>query len=255
MAEASFLARAGLRLAVVAIAVNAPRLVLAFLAADGVAVDERLRAALLGVTGLATGIVLTGGGAYLAHAVARHPEHRTVLVVTWLLVLTCAALLVTPMLVAGLGGVQLAEVLPSSLLRWAWSAVAVIAVELVAAGSMVAHGAEVAGEQRAAQAEGELVELARERNRLQAELSRRPSQPEPPAPPPSRRSRSALAPAAGAVPCRNGCGFVGRSLRAEAGHQRACPSRPEPDARARSWTALPTTAGGPASGSSEGATS
>jgi hypothetical protein len=217
------LIRAGLYLAVAAIAVNAPRLVLAFLAVDGIDVGADLRAALLGLTGLATGVVLTGGGAYLAHALASSPAHRTLLAATWLLVLGCAAVLVTPMLVAGLAGSELHDVLPSPLSQWTWSAVAVVAVELVAAGAMVAYTAQHDRELEREQADQELLELARERDRLRAQLGRLERE-GPPAP--HRRSRSSGSSTGPPVPCRTGCGLVGRSAMAERGHQRSCPLRP-----------------------------
>jgi hypothetical protein len=218
--------RFGLVVAVAAVAVNAPRLVLTFFAADGIVVGSRWRLALLALTGVATGVVLTGGGAYLAHALARQTEHRGVLAVVWLLVLSCAAVLVTPLLVASLDGRDLAQVLPTAPLRWAWSLVAVVAVELVAAGSMVAYTAEREADRSLADAERELLELARERNRLRDELSGRGPAPAPR--PARRRRRTAQTPthAGEQVPCRNGCGFVGRSPQAESGHQRSCPRRP-----------------------------
>jgi len=137
----STLARFGLFLAVAAIAVNAPRLILVFLEAEGVPVASDLRVGLLALTGVATGVVLTGGGAFLAHAVAWGHHFRRILVVAWLIVLVATGVLITPMLAAGLAQAPLTTVLASSSSRWIWSAVAVLAVELVAAGSMIAYAA------------------------------------------------------------------------------------------------------------------
>jgi hypothetical protein len=134
--------------------------------------------------------------------------------------------LVTPALVAGLAGSELAAVLGSGSLRWAWSGTAVLAVELVAAGSMLAHAAEQGELDRAEHAEQELLELARQRNRLEARLAELASSGEP-APPPPRRRAPRAAVAGEPVPCRNGCGFVGSSSMAERGHLRSCPLRPE----------------------------
>lgn len=225
MAERRPHLRIGLHLAVTAILVNVPRLVLAFLEADGIEIGSALRAGLLAVTGVATGIVLTGGGAYLAHALSRSSRFRLLLAATWGLVLACAAVLVTPALVAGLSGSELAAVLGSSSLRWAWSGTAVLAVELVAAGSMLAYAAEQGELDRAEQAEQELLELARDRNRLESRLAELASSPEPARRPARRRAPRALAPSGEPVPCRNGCGFVGASSMAERGHLRSCPLR------------------------------
>lgn len=227
MAERGARLRVGLHLAVAAILVNVPRLTLAFLEADGVEVGPGLRAGLLAVTGVATGVVLTGGGAYLAHALSRGSRFRPLLAATWGLVLACAAVLVTPALVAGLSGSELAAVLGSSWLRWAWSGTAVLAVELVAAGSMLAHAAEQGELERAEHAEQELLELARQRNRLEARLAELASPGGPAPPPPRRRALRAAAPPGEPVPCRNGCGFLGSSPMAERGHLRSCPLRPE----------------------------
>jgi hypothetical protein len=71
----------GLWGASLALLVNTPRLILAYLAADGLALAEGWRAAMLTVSAVATGIVLTGGNAYLAHAVAR--RRRLSLITIW----------------------------------------------------------------------------------------------------------------------------------------------------------------------------
>src|SRR6202140_1182059 len=63
-------ARPGVLFAVAAVTVTAPRLALAFLAADGVAVPTAWRIDLLAVSSVATAVVLTGGTADLAHAIA-----------------------------------------------------------------------------------------------------------------------------------------------------------------------------------------
>ena len=57
----------GLKIAMIAIFVNAPRFVITFLAADGMRFPSWVEGAMLAITGIATGVVLTGGGAYIAH--------------------------------------------------------------------------------------------------------------------------------------------------------------------------------------------
>jgi MFS family permease len=234
VAETARSSNLGLGLAVAAILVNAPRLMLAFLEADGIAVAQGLRAGLLGLTGIATGVVLTGGGAYLAHALAHGARYRRTLTLAWLLVLVCTGVLVTPMLVAALGRVELAQVLPALRLRWGWSAVAVLAVELVAAGAMVAHVARRRREARLERVEEELLTVASERNRLatererlQTELlelrERLTAQASPEAPPESESEPAEDEPPT--FPCRLDCGAVFASSHAERGHLKSCPLR------------------------------
>jgi len=250
--RSSTLGRFGLLLAVAAIAVNAPRLILVFLEAEGVPVSSDLRVGLLALTGIATGIVLTGGGAYLAHAVARGRHFRRILVVAWLMVLAGTGVLITPMLAAGLAEAPLTAVLASSSSRWIWSAVAVLAVELVAAGSMVAYAAHRREDHNAERVEQELLEIADERNRLLAELEqlrddieveraemvqdvrrleaeldrRRPAQGSADSLEPDPSSNGAPESTAPAnIPCRNRCGREFASPAAERGHQKGCPER------------------------------
>lgn len=250
----STLARFGLFLAVAAIAVNAPRLILVFLEAEGVPVSSDLRVGLLALTGIATGVVLTGGGAFLAHAVARGRHFRRVLVATWLLVLVGTGVLITPMLAAGLSEAPLTSVLASPSSRWTWSAVAVLAVELVAAGSMIAYAAHRREDRSADRIERELFEVAAERNQLRAELEqlqddfeadraqmvedirrlerdgalREPAFRSGTSPQPDATSNGApaAADADSSIPCRNGCGREFASPAAERGHQKGCPDRP-----------------------------
>ncbi len=59
--------RIGLWIAIAALCVNAPRLVQAFLEADGLQLNPQLRPVLMGATGVAAALTLTGGGAWLAH--------------------------------------------------------------------------------------------------------------------------------------------------------------------------------------------
>lgn len=249
----STLARLGLFLAVAAIAVNAPRLILVFLEAEGVPVSSELRVALLALTGIATGVVLTGGGAYLAHAVAWGRHFRPLLVVAWLIVLVATGILITPMLASGLAHAPLTAVLASSSSRWVWSAVAVLAVELVAAGSMVAYAAHRREDRATGDLEQELLDIATQRNRLAGELDqlrgdfeaeraemledirrlesdleyRQLNSDSTTSPQPNATSGAApesVAPAS--IPCRNGCGREFASPAAERGHQKGCPQRP-----------------------------
>jgi uncharacterized protein YlxW (UPF0749 family) len=134
------------------------------------------------------------------------------------------------MLVAALGRVDLPQVLPALRLRWGWSAIAVLAVELVAAGAMVAHVAHRRREAKLQEAEEELLTVASERNHLAAERERIQSE--------LRELREKLTarvspeaqpePAeeeAPTFPCRLDCGAVFASSHAERGHLKSCPLR------------------------------
>ena len=129
--------RIGLFFAMSAVIVNAPRLVLAFLSSDGIEVPAHLRAVLLTSSAVATALLASGGGAYLAHAAATAARHRRALSLLWVLVLAGTAAIVTPLVVASLHR-YLDEVIPSPIGRWAWALAAVLLVELVAAGALVA---------------------------------------------------------------------------------------------------------------------
>jgi len=130
-------ARPGALFAVAAVTVSAPRLALAFLAADGVVVPTAWRIDLLAVASIATAIVLTGGTAYLAHAIAVAPSGRGVLVALWTAALACSGALTAPAIVATLRGEALSAVLGAQR-HWGWAICVVLAVDLVASGAMLA---------------------------------------------------------------------------------------------------------------------
>lgn len=132
----------GLWLAVAAQAVNAPRLILVYLRVDGIRPPAWLEIALLALTGIATSLVLSGGGAYLAHTLATPTKRggwwKALLVGIWLLMLGCAVILVAPLLQSGMQMATVAETLRYTWAQWCWSIVAVLAIEIVAAGAMLA---------------------------------------------------------------------------------------------------------------------
>jgi len=138
--------RIGLLFALAALSVNAPRLMLLYLQADGLALPAGVEGAMLMLTGLATGAVLTGGGMYLAHVLARGHQRgllRGLLILAWLALLAFMVILLTPMLMIGLRRTGLAEILTVGW-QWAWSVTAVLSVEVLAAGAMIANA--VAGQ-------------------------------------------------------------------------------------------------------------
>jgi len=131
------MARPGVLFAVAAVTVTAPRLALAFLAADGVVVPTAWRIDLLAVASIATAVVLTGGTAYLAHAIAVTTSGRGVLIGLWTAALVCSGALIAPAIVATLRAEPLSAVLGTQR-HWSWSICAVLAVDLVASGAMLA---------------------------------------------------------------------------------------------------------------------
>src|SRR5258708_26523726 len=116
--------RVGVGIALATILVQAPRLVLAVLAADRQAVSAEWERALLVVAGVGTALVLTGGNLYMAHTIARVRRWRGRLAVVWLAVLVSSGGLVVPLIAAGLGGSKLPQVLAGETLAWAWSLLA-----------------------------------------------------------------------------------------------------------------------------------
>ncbi|HVT18315.1 MAG TPA: hypothetical protein VHQ90_19330, partial [Thermoanaerobaculia bacterium] len=94
--------RAGLVIALAAILVQAPRLVLALLAADRLPVTPAAERALLVLAGIGTAVVLTGGNLFLAHTVAQVQAWRRTLAAAWIAVLAASGGLVIPLVVAGL---------------------------------------------------------------------------------------------------------------------------------------------------------
>lgn len=132
--------RLGVGLAMSAVAVNGPLLVLALLHADGVPVPRTWRVVLLTIRALATVAALSLGAAYIAHGAVTSPADRARLLVVWLLVLGGTAVIITPMVVEAIGP-ALAPVIPSVAGRWLWALVSVVTVEVSGAGCMLAAGA------------------------------------------------------------------------------------------------------------------
>jgi hypothetical protein len=166
-------ARRGGWFASAAVLVTAPRLVLAFLAADGIALPGAVRTTLLCTSSVATAICLTGGGAYLAQAVAATRGGGRVLGVLWLLILVASSALMAPVLAAGLATSPLAAVLGGPAERWGWAICAVLAVDLVAAAVMRADAvARRQQEERDAAHDREVAELIEQRDRARALAAR-----------------------------------------------------------------------------------
>lgn len=126
---------------IAALLVSAPRLTLSFLLGDGIPVDPQIEIAILTVSGIGSGVVLTIGNAVLAHALAVKAGQRSGLwwleACAWLLFLLGAVILVSPTLVVGLQRSVLAAVLTPSQ-AWLWAITAVVIVELLVGACMAA---------------------------------------------------------------------------------------------------------------------
>ena len=198
----------GRLIALAAILVQAPRLILALLAADRQPVAPDWQRALLVVAGIGTALVLTGGNLYIAHALATAKRWRILLVLVWMIVLGSSGCLLVPMIAAGLSGRTLHEVLSSAKLQWSWAVLAAVAHEVTAAGCMLASACLVAGSRQLS----ELSPLAQPGELAGSRLAASMAGPQPPALP---------------IPCRVGCGRSFQSAAAAAGHLRHCPARLE----------------------------
>jgi hypothetical protein len=166
--------RIGLWIAIAALCVNAPRLVQAFLEADGLQLNPQLRPVLMGATGVAAALTLTGGGAWLAHELARGGARlQGLLLACWILVLGGQLVLIPPLLMVEMGSSRLGTVLPESWQRWSWAFVAVLLVELVAAGAMVAQGRRSRWQGVRAGEVAELERMAFQRADLERQLRSR----------------------------------------------------------------------------------
>jgi MFS family permease len=232
----------GVWIAMAAILVQAPRLVLAVLAADHQAITASWERALLILAGFGTALVLTGGNLYLAHTAARVRRWRGGLIVVWLVVLASTGGLVVPLVAAGIGGRTLPQVLDRQLLAWGWSLLAAVAHEVTAAGCILAaaamaNTAAVTGRERSESGAFDelLSQLDAARRELRALQDREQERQLLPALSSTDAAGRAALAAAGSsadaaaelVSCREGCGKQFGSLLGEMGHLRHCPARLE----------------------------
>src|SRR5262245_25757128 len=201
-------ASTGRFIALAAILVQAPRLILALLAADRQPIAPDWQRGLVVVAGLGTALVLTGGNLYLAHALATGRRWRGYLAGVWVVVLGSSGSLLVPMIAAGLSGRTLPEVLGSTELQWSWAVLAAVAHEVTAAGCMLASASLAPG---SGQLSG-LSELAQPADLAGSSLA---------------ASGPGAQPAALPLVCRAGCGRTFKSAAAAAGHLRHCPLRLE----------------------------
>lgn len=140
--------RISMGLVFVALLVTAPRLTLAFLTGDGIAIPQHIEVMLLTATGVGSGVVLTVGNAILAHALAQKANHKGllwyVLLLAWLCFLVSAVVVVSPTLVSGLRKSSLVMVLSSASAQWFWAITAVAVVEVLVGAAISASILETA---------------------------------------------------------------------------------------------------------------
>ena len=203
----------GRSIALAAILVQAPRLILALLAADRQPVTPAWERGLLVIAGLGTALVLTGGNLYLAHALATAQRWRIYLVFVWVAVLSSSGSLLVPMIVSGLSGHTLPQILGTSGLQWGWAVLAAIAHEITAAGCMLASAAS-------APSSAALAPDSEQASPLSPLV-----QPPELAGSSQRAAEAQAQPAAQVLSCREGCGRSFSSAAAAAGHLRHCPAR------------------------------
>lgn len=212
-------------IATAAILVQAPRLVLALLAADRQPVATSWQRGLLVIAGIGTAVVLTGGNLYLAHTLATATRWRGKLACVWLVVLLSSGSLVVPLIAGGLGGRPLHEVLGSERLQWAWAVLAALAHEVTAAGCMLAVAERRTSESPSLGA-GDVSPLPAAASAGSAVASA------------GAVAVASAEPLAGSaaqpLPCRAGCGRTFSSAAAELGHLRLCPARRAQLSRRRS---------------------
>ena len=83
---------------------------------------------MMAATGLATGLVLTGGGAYIAHTLAESKARgvtQFVMVICWFLLLVFSVILLAPLMVASIRVSPLQSVFTSNISQWVWGITAV----------------------------------------------------------------------------------------------------------------------------------
>jgi hypothetical protein len=205
--------RAGLAIALAAILVQAPRLVLALLAADRLPVNPATERDLLVLAGIGTALVLTGGNLFLAHTVAQVHFWRRTLAATWIVVLGASGGLALPLIVAGLTARTLPQVLSGRQLEWSWALLAAIAHELTAAGCVLASAAWAV--KTADTSAGTAAEVSSVATSLPAAPLHVPA---------AAHQLTPAHTAPAAIPCRAGCGRSFASPQAEIAHLRHCPS-------------------------------
>jgi hypothetical protein len=137
--------KTALRLAVAAVVAQAPRLLLATAGIYGAPLSPAVRLGLAMLSSVASAAVLTGGCAYLAHAVAVAERNRGLLAFFWGLTALSVVVILAPEIVAAIPETHLRNVLASSAGRWIFAITLAGFAEVVASGLAVAAASLEAG--------------------------------------------------------------------------------------------------------------
>lgn len=165
----------GRSLAMIALIVQAPRLILSILDADQIAIQPSVRQTLLIIAAIGTASILTGGQLYLIHVIGTVRKWRPGLVIIWLGVLTFSGAMIIPAVFGGLSSTLLPSVLSLEQKLW-WSLIAAMSHELTAAGCVlasIAHDRDRAEGGSSGLSEDDLLlKVTTERNELEEEVNR-----------------------------------------------------------------------------------
>ncbi len=148
-----------IRLAIAAVVAQAPRLLLSLAGIYGAPIGPNLRLGLASVSALASAAVLTGGCAYLAHAVAVTTRNRATLALFWGLTGLVTVTILAPEIVAVIPSTHLAQVLHGPAARWAYAVALASFAELVASGLAVAAASLQPDASDAPESDGEWAAL------------------------------------------------------------------------------------------------
>lgn len=148
-----------IRLAIAAVVAQAPRLLLSLAGIYGAPIGPNLRLGMATVSALASAAVLTGGCAYLAHAVAVTTRNRAALALFWGLTGLVTVTILAPEIVAVIPSTHLSAVLHGPAARWGYAVALASFAELVASGLAVAAASLSPGAEYAPESDGQLIAL------------------------------------------------------------------------------------------------
>lgn len=127
---------------VAALLVNIPRLIVYSLKADGISLWAEMEALLIGVSGIGTGVVFSGGQLILAHTIPslEGGTYKNIIVMAWVAMLVFSVVIISPFMVAGIiAQPDLKAVLAEWWQVWLWAITSIAAAEVVAASVMLAR--------------------------------------------------------------------------------------------------------------------